>query len=68
MTKKQKIKIAKLFRDFKRGTNLVARASSMICYEDEKDPNYGVKSECDKFLIMVMRDYMKRKSTKGQNK
>lgn len=48
-----------LISDFKQAVVLVREASGLVDYEDEKDPTYGIKYECEKFLKMVALRYGK---------
>ena len=54
-TKEQK----KLIKDFKEAVALIMDASSLLDYEDEKNPTYGIKFRCEKFLKKIKKDYCK---------
>ncbi len=54
-TEKQK----KLFKDLKEAVALIIDASSLLDYEDEKNPTYGIKFRCEKFLKKIKKDYCK---------
>jgi hypothetical protein len=49
----------KLIEDLKEATALIADASSLLDYEDEKNPTYGIKFRCEKFLKKIRKDYCK---------
>jgi hypothetical protein len=49
----------KLVKDFKEAVALIMDASSLLDYEDEKKPTYGIKFRCEKFLKKIKKDYCK---------
>jgi hypothetical protein len=48
-----------LVRDFRKSVDLIIEASSLLDYEDEKKPTFGIKYECEKFVKKVKRKYCK---------
>ena len=61
MNKKIKIKkeLLGFIMDFRRAVSLMTEASSLLDYEDEKDPTWGIKYECEKFMKKYKRKYCK---------
>ena len=55
--KKRKITISKIIDDLKEAIDLVDDASSLLDYEDEKNPTYGIKFRCERFLRKIRKDY-----------
>jgi hypothetical protein len=55
----KKNKATQLIEDLKEATALIADASSLLDYEDEKNPTYGIKFRCEKFLKKIRKDYCK---------
>lgn len=52
-------KILRLIDDFKEAIHLVTEASSLLDYEDEKNPTYGIKYRCEKFIKKIKKEYGK---------
>ena len=48
-----------LVRDFRKAVDLITETSSLLDYEDDKNPTFGIKFECEKFLKKVKRKYCK---------
>lgn len=59
MNKPQSKMLLGLVRDFRRAVDLITETSSLLDYEDEKNPTFGIKFECEKFLKKVKRKYCK---------
>ena len=57
--KKNKITTSEIVNDLKEAIDLVADASSLLDYEDEKNPTYGIKFRCEKFLRKIKKRYCK---------
>ena len=62
--KKPAIDTQKAFRLLKRlhkqlgqAVALVHEASSLLDYEDEKNPTYGIKFRCEKFIKEIRREW-----------
>ena len=49
---------ADFIKDFKEAFYLIEEASSLLDYEDEKNPTYGIKYRCEKFLKKVKKRWM----------
>lgn len=59
MNKPQSKMLLGLVRDFRKSVDLIIEASSLLDYEDEKKPTFGIKYECEKFVKKVKRKYCK---------
>ena len=50
---------SKIAQDLKEATAIIAWVSQMLDYEDAKDPTYGPKARCEKFLKKIKKRYCK---------
>ncbi len=50
---------SKIAQDLKEAVSLIMEVSEMLDYEDEKDPTYGPKARCEKFLRKIKKRYCK---------
>ena len=55
MNKAQSKMLLGVAKDFKKAVNLLIEASSLLDYEDEKNPTFGIKYECEKFVKKIKR-------------
>ena len=57
--KKNKITTSEIVNDFKEAMALIMEVSEMLDYEDERNPTYGPKARCEKFLRKIKKRYCK---------
>lgn len=50
----------KLFKNLGQAVLLADEASSLLDYEDEKNPTYGIKYRCEKFIKKMKKDWLKK--------
>jgi hypothetical protein len=56
----QKKIMLKLFKNLGQAVALIEEASWLIDYEDEKNPSYGIKYKCVKFIKKMRKDWQKK--------
>jgi len=49
--------IKRLHKQLGQAVALVADASSLLDYEDEKKPTYGIKYRCEKFIKEIREEW-----------
>ena len=58
--KAEKKIMLKLFKNLGQAVALIEEASWLIDYEDEKNPSYGIKYKCVKFIKKMRKDWQKK--------
>jgi len=53
----EKMITLKLFKNLGQAVALINDASSLIDYEDEKNPSYGIKFRCEKFVKKMLKEW-----------
>lgn len=51
--------VNKLIKHFVEAMNLLEEASSLLDYEDEKNPTYGIKYRCEALIKKARRQWCK---------
>jgi hypothetical protein len=58
--KAEKKIMLKLFKNLGQAVALIEEASWLIDYEDEKNPSYGIKYKCVKFIKKMRKEWQKK--------
>jgi hypothetical protein len=56
----EKMITLKLFKNLGQAVALIEEASSLLDYEDEKNPTYGIKYRCEKFVKKMLKEWQKK--------
>jgi len=49
--------IKRLYKQLGQAVALASEASSLLDYEDEKNPTYGIKFRCEKFIKKIRKEW-----------
>ena len=58
--KAEKKIMLKLFKNLGQAVALIDEASSLLDYEDDKEPTYGIKFRCEKFMKKMRKEWQKK--------